>query len=142
MAKKNPNERRYIELNRKPLHLCKLLNGLEIREAARALEKMRLLLNEEEILLGAKLRIHMTSYSNPCLIAERLETDNEYSARLEEKRRQEQERIRAAKLREERAEARKIKEAVKQRQKALDAIKALAAENSLSDHELETLFKK
>lgn len=101
-------ERKTVEIDRKRVPLRSLLHGKEIREAARALEDFRMKLNEKEFLYGAKLYVDWRDYGSVDIVARRLETDQEYSDRLErariaaeqkaerERRRKEQEAVRAA----------------------------------------------
>jgi len=85
--KKNPTEPKKIKLKEQRIPMVKILNGKEIREAAKALEDFRLKFKEEEILYGAKLVIKYDAWDSDFnLIAERLETADEVSARLEKER--------------------------------------------------------
>ena len=101
-------ERKTIEIDRKRIPLRQLLNGKEIREAAKALEDFRMKLNEQEFLYGAKITIKWEDYSDVYAVARRLETDKEFTDRLEKariaaeakKERERQRAIKAAKLKE------------------------------------------
>lgn len=113
---------------RKAIPLRTLLHGKEIREAAKALEDFRLKFKEEEFLYGATIKVQWGSYGDAEAVVSRPETDNKYSNRLEqariaaekkaerERRRQEQEAIKAAQR-----EARK-------KEDAAEMIKKLAKE--------------
>ena len=141
MAKKTSNDRKLVEIGSKRIPLRKLLDGKEIRAAAKALEDFRLTFNEEEILYGAKLTVKVATYGEATLYAHRPETDKEYADRLErlriaaekkkeaEKKRKEQEALRAAKLESEK------------KQKALESIIQIAKVNGLNESEVEMLLK-
>jgi hypothetical protein len=141
MPRKQTNTRQLVELDKKRIPLRKLLNGKEIREAAKALEDFRLIFNEQEILYGAKLYVKMDTYGEALLIARRLETDKEYNDRLERAR------IAAEKKREleqkrKEAEAERILRAESEKkQKALDSIAHIAKTTGLSGAELEVFLK-
>ena len=100
-------KRKQIEIKSERVPLKKLLNGYEIREAARNLENFRLKLNEYEILHGAKIKLKVADYGETYMTAVREETDAEYSKRVE----------RARVLAEQRAEAKRRREAQQQQRK-------------------------
>jgi hypothetical protein len=79
-------KRKQIELKSERVPLKKLLNGFEIREAARNLENFRLKLNEYEILYGAKIKVKVADYGECYMTAVREETDEEYAKRVERAR--------------------------------------------------------
>lgn len=80
-------KKKTVELKRVRIPLRKLFHGVEIREAAENLKNFRLKLLEEELMQGAKLTIKVEAYTNDFnLIATRLETDNEFEARIEKAR--------------------------------------------------------
>lgn len=125
--------RKQVKIKSVRIPLKKLLHGKEIREAAKSLEDFRLKLNEQEILLGAKLHIQMDTYGEASLIASRPETDEEYAARLEEiKRREEAKKVAAAK-REATERERAARAAAREQQEALDKIKLLVSTFNLKD---------
>jgi predicted DsbA family dithiol-disulfide isomerase len=67
--------------------MVKLLNGKDIRTAAKSLEDYRLKMNELEILHGATLTIKHDSWDSTFnLVATRPETDAEMADRLEKAR--------------------------------------------------------
>lgn len=130
-------DRKLIEINRKPIYLRKLLHGKEIREAANALECQRLMLNEDEILLGAKLSIDWRDSSTAYLVSRRLETDNEYAERIERQRLAEEQRV-------ERERQHRLKEAVRlkqqedlQRETALKNIQSIMNKHGISVDQLK-----
>ena len=79
-------KRKQIEIKSERVPLKKLLNGYEIREAARNLENFRLKLNEYEILYGAKIKLKVADYGDCYMTAVREESDAEYSKRVEKAR--------------------------------------------------------
>ena len=86
-TRKNPNDRKILQIKKIRIPMVKLLDGKEIREAAKALENYRLKMNELEILHGAKLTIKRDAWNGDYdLIATRLETDQELADRLEKAR--------------------------------------------------------
>lgn len=132
--------RKLVEIGRKRIPLRKLLHGKEIREAAKALEDFRISLNEQELLYGAKLTIKMDTYGEAVLYAHRLETDNEYEARIDKARL-------AALKKAELEKERKLKELAraaelenKKRQEAIDSIIKIAKTTGLTNHEVDLLL--
>lgn len=86
-ARKNPNDRKILQIKKIRIPMVKLLDGKEIREAAKALENYRLKMNELEILHGAKLTIKRDAWNGDYdLVATRPETDQELADRLEKAR--------------------------------------------------------
>ena len=138
MTNAKTNERQYVELKRKRLSLCKLLHGLEIREAAKNIEKQRLLFNEEEILLGAKISIKMPTYNEVYLVAEKPETDNEYAARLEKLRLEEEAKAERKRKRDAAAAASIQRKKDRERESLKKQIQELA--KTLSEDELKALL--
>jgi len=119
-AKKNPLEPKKIKLKEQRIPLVKLLNGKEIRVAAKALEDFRLKFGEEEILYGATLTVKYDTWDRDFrIVAERMETAEETLARVEKerlaeearKRREAERKIKEAKAKAER-EQRRIAEAL------------------------------
>jgi hypothetical protein len=85
--KKNPGERKLIEIKQLRVPMQKLLHNKDIRTAAKNLEDFRLKMKEEEILLGATLTVRRDTYGNDYwLVATRPETDQELADRLEKER--------------------------------------------------------
>lgn len=105
-------KRRQIELKSERVPLRKLLNGLEIREAAKNLENFRLKLNEQEILYGAKIKLKVADYGECYMVAVREESDQEYAARVEKARILAEQR-RQAKIRREQQQEQRRREAEK-----------------------------
>jgi hypothetical protein len=138
MATKAPG-RKMVEVDRKRVPLRKLLHGKEIREAAAALEEYRLKLNEAEFLYGAKITLTMDSYGECVAVAKRLETDNEFAARLEKARLAEE----AKKEREQKkvlaAEQKAIRDKELQKQRTLESLKSMIKANGLTVKDLEDL---
>jgi hypothetical protein len=86
-TRKNPTDRKIIQIKKLRIPLVKLLNGKDIRTAAKNLEDFRLKMKEEEILLGATLTVKYDNWNSDFnLIATRPETDNEMNDRLEKAR--------------------------------------------------------
>lgn len=126
-----------VEVNRKPIYLRKILHGQEIREAARALEKQRLMLNEDEILLGATLNIDWKDSTTAYLVSRRPETDNEYNARIERQRVAEEAKEEALRRKAERAAAEaKLREAQK-REMALKTIQEIMSKNGIDVNDIK-----
>ena len=137
MPKKDAKERQTVQIKTMRIPLVKLLNGKEIRAAAKALEDFRLKMKEEEILQGATLTIKRDYWDREFnLVATRLETDNEMAERIErarlaaeaKKRREAEKRAKEAKL----AEQRKLDE----QKKAFEMIHKLAREAGLHPRDL------
>jgi hypothetical protein len=86
-TRKKTTDRKIIQIKRLRIPLRKLLDGKEIREAAKNLEDFRLKMNELEILQGAKLTVKYDNWDSTFdLVATRSETDNEMADRLEKAR--------------------------------------------------------
>lgn len=105
-------KRKQIELKSERVPLKKLLNGYEIREAAKNLENFRLKLNEQEILYGAKIKLKVADYGETYMVAVREETDEEYAKRVERARVLAEQRVQA-KLRRDALQAQRQREAEK-----------------------------
>jgi hypothetical protein len=119
-AKKNPLEAKKIKIKEQRIPLVKLLNGKDLRTAAKALEDFRMKFREEEILFGAALTVKYDTWNRDFhVVAERLETSEETLARVEKerlaaeakKKREAERKVREAKAKEER-EQRRIAEAL------------------------------
>lgn len=136
-------QRKTIEVARKRVPLKSLLNGKEIRVAAKALEDFRLKMNEAEFLYGAKITLTVDSYGECTAVAKRPETDKEFADRIEKARlAAEAKKEREIKRKEaEVAAAQKKREA--QRQQTIEHIKRMAKEQGISSNELvECLVKE
>ena len=136
-ARKNPNDRKILQIKKIRIPMVKLLDGKEIREAAKALENYRLKMNELEILHGAKLTIKRDAWNGDYdLVATRPETDQEMANRLEKARK-------AAEAKKRREEEKKILEAkreadrvVAEQRKAFDMITELARKHGIHPRDL------
>ena len=86
-TRKKPADRKTLQIKKLRIPLRKLLDGKEIREAAKNLEDFRLKMNELEILQGAKLTVKYDNWDSTFdLVATRPETDAEMNDRLEKAR--------------------------------------------------------
>ena len=129
---KKPLTKKLIELDKKRIPLRQLLNGKEIREAAKALEDFRMKLNEQEFLYGAKITIKWDDYSDVYAVARRLETDKEFEDRIEKARiaaeaKAERERIKKIK-----AEQRAREEEANKKARVAEYIQKLAKEAGIA----------
>jgi hypothetical protein len=121
--------------------LRKLLDGIEIRDAAENLKNFRLKLLEEELMQGAKLTIKMEAGYEAHLIAKRLETDKEFEDRLErvrlaeeaKKEREAKRKLMAAEKAKREAEFRKLNIALR--------AKEMAMSNGMTIEELTEMLK-
>ena len=125
-------ERKTIEIDRKRIPLRQLLNGKEIREAARALEDFRMKLNEQEFLYGAKIIIKWEDYSDVYAVARRPETDKEYADRLEKARIAAEVKAERARIKAKREEQRKIEEEANKKARVAEYIQKLAKEAGIA----------
>ena len=130
-------ERKTIEIDRKRIPLRQLLNGKEIREAARALEDFRMKLNEQEFLYGAKITIKWEDYSDVYAVARRPETDKEYADRLEKARIAAEVKAERARIKAKREEQRKIEEEANKKARVAEYIQKLAKEAGIAVNILE-----
>ena len=137
MPKKSINERKTVQIKSIRIPLVKLLNGKEIRAAAKALEDFRLKMKEEEILQGATLTVKRDYWDREfSLVATRPETDSEMAERIErarlaaeaKKRREAEKRAKEAKL----AEQKKLDE----QRKAIEMIRILAEQAGVHPRDL------
>ena len=133
--------RKLVEIGKKRIPLRKLLHGKEIREAAKALEDFRLVLNEQELLFGAKLTVKMDSYGEAVLYAHRLETDKEYNDRLEKARIAAEEKAEREKKRKLQEAERAKKLAAERKQNVAQRIKEMALSNGFSIEEITEMIK-
>ena len=86
-TRKKTTDRKTLQIKKLRIPLRKLLDGKEIREAAKNLEDFRLKMNELEILQGAKLTVKYDNWDSTFdLVATRPETDAEMNDRLEKAR--------------------------------------------------------
>jgi hypothetical protein len=86
-TRKKTTDRKTLQIKKLRIPLRKLLDGKEIREAAKNLEDFRLKMNELEILQGAKLTVKYDNWDSTFdLVATRPETDQEMNDRLEKAR--------------------------------------------------------
>jgi hypothetical protein len=136
-ARKNPSDRKIVQIKSMRIPMVKLLNGKEIRVAAKLLEDFRLKMKEEEILLGATLTIRRDAWNHDFhLVATRPETDQEMADRIEKarlaaeakKRREAEKKAAEAK----RQEQRRIEE----QQKAVEMIRAMAQKAGIDPRDL------
>jgi hypothetical protein len=136
-TKKNPNDRKLVQIKSIRIPMVKLIAGKEIRAAAKALEDFRLKMKEEEILLGATLTVKRDAWDDAFhLVATRPETDQEMADRLEKARL-------AAEAKKRREAERKAKEAAlakkrkeEEQLKAMETIYKLAREAGLHPRDL------
>ena len=132
-----------IEIARRRIPLKKLLNGYDIRTAAKNLEQLRLCFNEQEILLNAQLSVKWIG-TDYYLIATRLETDSELAQRKEQARiareaklAREQKKLLQAQARAEQAAQMAEKAEEQQRKTDLELVKILTKKLGLTIKELE-----
>jgi len=86
-TRKKTTDRKTIQIKKLRIPMVKLLDGKDIRTAAKNLEDFRLKMNELEILHGAKLTVKYDNWDSTFdLVATRPETDNEMNDRLEKAR--------------------------------------------------------
>jgi hypothetical protein len=86
-TRKKSTDRKTIQIKKLRIPMVKLLDGKDIRTAAKNLEDFRLKMNELEILHGATLTVKYDNWNSDFnLIATRPETDNEMNDRLEKAR--------------------------------------------------------
>jgi hypothetical protein len=86
-TRKKTTDRKTLQIKKLRIPLRKLLDGKEIREAAKNLEDFRLKMNELEIMQGAKLTVRYDNWDSTFdLVATRPETDDEMNDRLEKAR--------------------------------------------------------
>lgn len=134
-------ERKTVELGRKRIPFKKLFNGKEIREAAKALEEFRLCFNEFEILYGARLTIHMTSYYDEAeLVAARPETDKEYEERVAKAERAAELKAKRVAEKKETDRLKAIEKEANRQKDALEKIRDMAKANGLTVEQLKTLL--
>ena len=136
-ARKNPSDRKIIQIKKLRIPMIKLLDGKDIRTAAKNLENVRLKMNELEILHGATLTIKYDAWNSDFnLIATRPESDQELADRLEKarlaaeakKRREAEKRAAEAK--------READRVIAEQRKAFDMIHELARKHGIHPRDL------
>ena len=130
MAQKQ--ERKTIEIDRKRIPLRTLLNGKEIREAAKALEDFRMKLNEKEFLYGAKIHIKWEDYDTVYAVARRFETDKEFADRLEKQRLAAEAKVERERIKKLKAEQRAREEEANKKARVTEYIQKLAREAGIA----------
>ena len=86
-TRKKSTDRKILTIKQARIPLVKLLNGKDIRTAAKNLEDFRLKMNDLEILHGATLTVKYDNWNSDFnLVATRPETDQEMNDRLEKAR--------------------------------------------------------
>lgn len=134
-------ERKRVEIGSKRIPLKKLLNGKEIRDAAKALEDFRLHFNEHEILYGAKLTIKMDTYGEAVLYAHRPESDNEMAKRIETARILAEEKAERARKRKLMEAEREKKRQAERKENIAQRVKEMALSNGVTIEELTAMLK-
>ena len=128
-TRKKPTDRKTIQIKKLRIPLVKLLDGKDIRTAAKNLEDFRLKMNDLEILHGATLTVKYDNWNSDFnLVATRPETDNEMNDRLEKARLA--------------AEAKKRREAEKKAAEAKREADRLAAEQRKAFDMITELARK
>ena len=130
MAQKQ--ERKTIEIDRKRIPLRTLLNGKEIREAAKALEDFRMKLNEKEFLYGAKIHIKWEDHDTVYAVARRFETDKEFADRLEKQRLAAEAKVERERIKKLKAEQRAREEEANKKARVTEYIQKLAREAGIA----------
>lgn len=130
------NQKIQIEISRKRLGIKKLLDGKEIREAAKALEDARLGLLEEEFMFDAKLIIKYDANKFYYLVAYRLETNEEFDVRQAQIEEHKKEARRKAERRAERALARQKALFASKQNAALEKILSIMRDNDIDESEI------
>jgi hypothetical protein len=136
-TRKKTTDRKTLQIKKLRIPLRKLLDGKEIREAAKNLEDFRLKMNELEILQGAKLTVKYDNWDSTFdLVATRPETDAEMNDRLEKARlaaEAKQRREAEKKASEAKREADRI---IAEQRKAFDMISELARKHGIHPRDL------
>jgi hypothetical protein len=115
-TRKKITDRKTLTIKQARIPLVKLLNGKDIRTAAKNLEDFRLKMNELEILHGATLTVKYDNWNSDFnLVATRPETDQEMNDRLEKARL-------AAEAKQRREAERKVAEAARKEQARIDQL--------------------
>jgi uncharacterized protein (DUF1800 family) len=136
-TRKKPADRKIITIKQARIPLVKLLNGKDIRTAAKNLEDFRLKMNELEILHGATLTVKYDNWNSDFnLVATRPETDQEMNDRLEKARlaaEAKQRREAEKKAAEAKREADRV---IAEQRKAFDMIHELARKHGIHPRDL------
>jgi uncharacterized protein (DUF1800 family) len=136
-TRKKTTDRKILTIKQARIPLVKLLNGKEIREAAKNLEDFRLKMNELEILHGATLTVKYDNWNSDFnLVATRPETDQEMNDRLEKARlaaEAKQRREAEKKAAEAKREADRV---IAEQRKAFDMISELARKHGIHPRDL------
>jgi hypothetical protein len=136
-TRKKSTDRKTIQIKKLRIPLRKLLDGKDIREAAKNLEDFRLKMNELEILQGAKLTVKYDNWDSTFdLVATRQETDAEMNDRLEKARlalEAKQRREAEKKAAEAKREADRV---IAEQRKAFDMISELARKHGIHPRDL------
>jgi hypothetical protein len=136
-TRKKTTDRKTLQIKKLRIPLRKLLDGKEIREAAKNLEDFRLKMNELEILQGAKLTVKYDNWDSTFdLVATRPETDAEMNDRLEKARlaaEAKQRREAEKKAAEAKREADRV---IAEQRKAFDMISELARKHGIHPRDL------
>lgn len=136
-TRKKTTDRKIITIKQARIPLVKLLNGKDIRTAAKNLEDFRLKMNELEILHGATLTVKYDNWNSDFnLVATRPETDNEMNDRLEKARlaaEAKQRREAEKKAAEAKREADRV---IAEQRKAFDMISELARKHGIHPRDL------
>ena len=115
-TRKKTTDRKTIQIKKLRIPMVKLLDGKDIRTAAKNLEDFRLKMNELEILHGATLTVKYDNWNSDFnLVATRPETDNEMNDRLEKARL-------AAEVKQRREAERKANEAARKEKDRIDQL--------------------
>ena len=136
-TRKKSTDRKTIQIKKLRIPMVKLLDGKDIRTAAKNLEDFRLKMNELEILHGATLTVKYDNWNSDFnLIATRPETDNEMNDRLEKARlalEAKQRREAEKKAAEAKREADRV---IAEQRKAFDMISELARKHGIHPRDL------
>lgn len=125
-------ERKTIEIDRKRIPLRSLIHGKEIREAAKSIEDFRMKLNEKEFLYGAKIYVDWKDYSSVDIVARRLETDKEFTDRLEKQRLAAEAKVERERIKKIKAEERAREEEANKKARIAEYIKKVAKEAGIA----------
>ena len=136
-TRKKTTDRKILTIKQARIPLVKLLNGKDIRTAAKNLEDFRLKMNELEILHGATLTVKYDNWNSDFnLVATRPETDQEMADRLEKARlalEAKQRREAEKKAAEAKREADRV---IAEQRKAFDMISELARKHGIHPRDL------
>jgi hypothetical protein len=136
-TRKKPADRKTLTIKKLRIPMVKLLDGKDIRTAAKNLEDFRLKMNELEILHGATLTVKYDNWNSDFnLVATRPETDNEMNDRLEKARlalEAKQRREAEKKATEAKREADRV---IAEQRKAFDMIHELARKHGIHPRDL------